>query len=511
MIRIKKYLSTAVAGFSSPRVSKLLFLSITGALLICLTACKKLVESEPPSDYLSGSNVFATDATAIAVLNGLFASTNNRFQETESIGLLAGLNADELTLYDGVTFSTTLLDHYKNALSQTPGTAVSGSEAWGPLYSFIFKCNAAIEGLSISESLTPAVKQQLLGEAKFFRAFCFFYLVNLFGDVPLPLTTDPQINTQLARSSTAQVYEQIITDLENAEENLSTDFLKETLLSSTTERVRPTKWAAAAFLARVYLYWGEWEKAEEKATTVISNNTLFSLPALNDVFLKNSMEAIWQLQPTAVNFNTVIAQILVVPQTGLNATTNPFFLSDTLLNSFESGDLRAKYGNWIDTTIYKLTSTLNDTVAYANKYKLNLQDTTIKSASKMKEYFMMLRLGEQYLIRAEARAQQGNLTGAKEDLNAIRKRAFSPERPVTANDKTSLLAAVLHERQVELFTEWGHRWLDLKRTGTVDEVMKGITPIKANGALWQSYQKLYPLPLVSDLQRAPNLVQNEGY
>lgn len=509
MIRIKKYFSTAVAEFSSPQASKLLFLSITGAFLICLTACKKLVESDPPSDYLSGSNVYATDATAIAVLNGIFASANDRFQETESIGLLAGLNADELTLYSGVALNT-LLGHYKNALSQTPDAAISGAEAWGTLYGFIFKCNAAIEGLSVSESLTPAVKQQLLGEAEFFRAFCFFYLVNLFGDVPLPLTTDPEINTQLARSSTTQVYDQIITDLQNAEGNLSADFLKETLLSSTTERVRPTKWAAAALMARVYLYWGEWEKAEEKATTIISNNILFNLPALNDVFLKNSMEAIWQLQPTAVNFNTLIAQILVVPQTGLSDFSNPFSLSDTLLNSFESGDLRAQYGNWIDTTVYNLAPTLNDTVVYSNKYKLNLQDTTIKSASKMKEYFMMLRLGEQYLIRAEARAQQGNLNGAAEDLNAVRKRAFSPEKPVTANDKTSLLAAVLHERQVELFTEWGHRWLDLKRTGKVDEMMKGITPLKANGDPWQLYQKLYPLPL-TDLQRAPNLLQNEGY
>lgn len=508
MINNKKYLNTAVARFSFRRVSKLLLLCITAAFLIGHAACKKLVESEPPSDYLSGSNVYATDATAIAVLNGLFASANGRFQETESIGLLAALNADEMTLYSGMELNT-LLGHYKNALSQTPDAAISGAEAWGTLYGFIFKCNAAIEGLSVSESLTPAVKQQLLGEAEFFRAFCYFYLVNLFGDVPLPLTTDPEVNTRLPRSSTTQVYDQIITDLQNAEGNLSAEFLKETLLSSTTERVRPTKWAAAALLARVYLYWAEWEKAEEKATIVISNNALFGLPALNDVFLKNSMEAIWQLQPTAVNFNTEIAQVLVIPSTGLSYT-NPFFLSDTLLNSFEAGDNRAALGNWIDTTMYELTSALNDTVAYSNKYKLNLQDTTIKSASNMKEYFMMLRLGEQYLIRAEARAQQGNLNGAAEDLNAVRKRAFSPEKPVTANDKTTLLAAVLHERQVELFTEWGHRWLDLKRTDKVDEVMTGITPLKANGAPWQLYQKLYPLPL-TDLQRAPNLLQNEGY
>jgi hypothetical protein len=78
------------------------------------------------------------------------------------------------------------------------------------------------------------------------------------------------------------------------------------------------------------------------------------------------------------------------------------------------------------------------------------------------------------------------------------------------SDKTSLLAAILHERQVELFCEWGHRWLDLKRTGNIDVVMNLVTPSKANGAPWQTYQQLYPIP-VSDILAAPNLKQNLGY
>ena len=80
----------------------------------------------------------------------------------------------------------------------------------------------------------------------------------------------------------------------------------------------------------------------------------------------------------------------------------------------------------------------------------------------------------------------------------------------SASDQPSLLAAILHERQVELFTELGQRWLDLKRTGKVDEVMTVVTPLKANGAQWQSYQQLYPV-LFSDIQKNPNLVQNNGY
>ncbi len=95
-----------------------------------------------------------------------------------------------------------------------------------------------------------------MGEARFFRAFCYFYLVNLFGDVPLATTTDSTINARLPRIPSDEVYQQIITDLKEAESLLSTEYLDANLKSygGLPERVRPTKWAASAMLARVYLY-----------------------------------------------------------------------------------------------------------------------------------------------------------------------------------------------------------------------------------------------------------------
>jgi starch-binding outer membrane protein, SusD/RagB family len=483
--------------------------------ILLMTGCKKLLESEPPSDFINGANVYTTDAAAIAVLNGIYISMNEDaqpFQGRFSISLLAGLDVDELTLYSGAA-NPIYRGHYTNSLSETQSNQSSGGEHWSRLYRFIFKCNAAIEGLEKSNSLTPRVQQQLLGESKFLRAFMYFYLVNLFGDVPLVLTTDPEINQNLARSPRSDVYQQIIADLLEAEEKLNSDYLNEALSGSTLERVRPTKWAAIALLARVYLYNGEWIKSEEKASLVINNN-LFTLMPLNEVFLKNSKEAIWQIQPTDINFNTLEAQCIVIPETGPNANLNAVYMSDTLLNSFEPDDLRAKNGNWVDIRIYSLPSSLMDTVAYSNKYKLNLFDLNITSASgsaNMAEYFMVLRLGEQYLIRSEALAQQGKINEALGYLNTIRTRAFSPSKPVIAFNKEALIAAILHERQVELFMEFGHRWFDLKRTGEINELMQGIKPLKANGSQWESYQQYYPLPFLSDLQRTSNLVQNEGY
>lgn len=271
------------------------------------------------------------------------------------------------------------------------------------------------------------------------------------------------------------------------------------------ERVRPTKWAAAALLARVYLYTGKYDKAESIASSIINNTSLFGLDALNDVFKKNSREAIWQLQPVTAGMNTSDGLFFILSDGG-PTEYNPVYISDLLLNSFEAGDNRKVLGNWINSVTASGT-----TYFYPYKYKLGF------GTEPGTEYLMMLRLGEQYLIRAEARALQNNIPGAAADVNMIRTRARAaatvdvpdplPNLSATLT-KEELLAAILHERQVELFTEWGHRWFDLKRTGKVDEVMSVVTPLK--GGTWETTDQLYPIPSF-DILRNPNLVQNPGY
>lgn len=116
---------------------------------------------------------------------------------------------------------------------------------------------------------------------------------------------------------------------------------------------------------------------------------------------------------------------------------------------------------------------------------------------------MVLRLAEQYLIRAEARAQQNNLAGAAADLNAIRQRAGLEPLPDNL-DKAAMLLAVEQERRIELFAEWGHRWFDLRRTGRSLAVLSPIKPDLTATDLW------YPIPL-SAINTNPFLTQNEGY
>jgi hypothetical protein len=462
-------------------------------LMNITTGCKKWIEVPPPETSVVKESVFSNNGTAIAVLNNLYSgmSSSGSFPGSSVIPSIAlGLTADELTIFSGASNQSYLLS-YSNSL--TGRTGISSPNYFGGSYYSIFSCNAAIDGLTASTALTPAVKQQLLGEAKFMRAYIYFYLVNLYGDVPLTTSVDYSKNRLLNRASAEVVYSQIISDLKEAKSLLSENYLDGSLLLTTSERVRPTKWSAVALLARAYLYRQNWADAEAEATVLINNTSQFSLIGLNDAFLKNNKEAIWQLQPVTTGVNTLDAWIFDLAESGKPTNVHPVYISPQLLSAFEADDLRRK--QWVDSI------TVSGTRYYfPRKYKAS------RYGSLVTEYTMVFRLAEQYLIRAEARTQQENISGAREDIRVVRQRAGLGN--TSANSKSTLISAIMHERQVELFTEWGQRWFDLKRTNTIDAVMTIVTPLK--GGTWNSYDKWFPIP-ESDLIADPNLEQTTGY
>jgi hypothetical protein len=485
---------------------------------IGLIGCKKFILVDAPTSNITQASVFNNDLTAIAVLTGIYSNISDRGLSSNLLTLskLGALSADELDLWSGA--SDVEKAYYQNALQTNMGASAglsAGVEIWNACYKYIYDCNQAIEGINNSSILSGKVKQQLLGEAKFLRSFFYFYLTNLYGDLPIVTTTYYDVNRQLSRSSQAEVYDLIVSDLKDAQSALSSSYLNSDLnpYSTNPERVRPTNWAATALLARVYLYRGEYALSETESSKVISNKTLFSLPALSNVFLKNSSEAIWQLQPVSTGWNTVDAQwfVLTDPPQGFS-TTKSVYLNSSLYNSFESGDNRKIYWTGVYTSLNP-----SGTYYFSYKYRNATQNSTITAPNNLTEYHMILRLAEQYLIRAEARAKQGNISGAIDDLNLIRDRARAtpsvsipnPLPPLSATMiQSQVLNAVLKERRVELFTEFGHRWLDLKRTASVDSIMSIVTPLK--GGTWQSSDQFYPIP-VEDIFRNPNLKQNSGY
>jgi hypothetical protein len=457
-------------------IEKVLIISI---IILFSASCKKYLAVDAPNDKLSTASVFADSTSASSAITGIYSIiTSSNVSFLAVLPRAASLCSDELD--NNPTRTGDFVEFRNNTISPTNSTLNS---IWIGLYQSIYQANAVIEGVAKAPTIIPSAKNTLTAEAKFFRAYCLFYLTNLWGDVPLTISTDYKVNAALGRNPSADVYAQIISDLTAAQALLPATYL-------TVDRSRPNKWTAAALLARVYLYQKNWQMAETVSTSIISSGLYSPLPALNATFLKGSQETIWQMYPAfSVFYNSFDGNSYVTS----SATVIPnYLLTQNFLSVVETTDQRKS--NWIGTQIVG-----GVTYNYPYKYKVR------KGSTPPTEYNVIFRLAEQYLIRAEARAQQGTsyLIAAASDLNVVRTRAGLPN--TTASTQTDLLAAIYQERRVELFAEWGTRWFDLKRTGQADAILK-----IAKNSTWQPTAVLWPVP-TPQLLTAPSLTQTPGY
>jgi hypothetical protein len=446
----------------------LLFLALATS-----TSCKKLIEVNNNPNQIETTAVFQNDQTAISAIGGLYAQLRS---SSFTIGptLYLGLAADEIIN----TASSLTADPFKtNSLLANNGIVLGSF--WTPAYQNIYRANAIIEGLNASTTLTDSLKKQLEGEALVVRSFLYFYLVNLFGDVPLITTTNYKVNATLPRTPSSEVYNQVINDLQEAKTKLSASY-------PSPNKGRLNRWAAATLLARVYLYMGLSVQAEKEATEVIASSSYSLEPSPNTVFLNSSKETIWQL--ISDNGNTPDGSTFIPS----SATARPpYVLTTSLLGSFETNDKRRS--SWVDSN---KVGTPQVVYYYPKKYRA-------RTSSPVVEYPIVFRLAELFLIRAEARNNQGNTSGAQSDLNAIRTRAGLPN--TSALTQQDLSTAIAKERRIELFEEWGHRWLDLKRTKQLDSMLQ-----TEKGTDWQSTDSLFPIP-ESQLLLNVYLNQNPGY
>lgn len=457
-----------------------LFFSLKKAILLGIfllgISCDSFVDVDLPKSQLTSDAVFADYTTANAAMADIYSKMRDAGMLTggvNGISVQMGNYADELVFY-GSPSNATVSFYTNSVLPSNSNVAL----LWNNAYNQIYSANAILEGVRNSGFSTQE-KAKLEGEALFVRALLHFYLLQLFRDIPYMEITDYKVNSTVKRLAADMVYEKVITDLKTAEGLLSSAY-------NSTERVRPNSFAAKAFLARVYLYMEEWQDAGKMASSVIDNNFLYLFENnLNKVFLKNSTEAIWQFMPSITGKNTDEASVFYF-------TSGPpplLALNQSLVDSFDTSDLRKT--SWISAV-----SNANGKWYYASKYK-----EPRPTAASM-EHSIIFRLTEQYLIRAEARAQSGDLLSAKQDLNKIRNRAGLSD--TNADSKEEILEAIILERRKELFTEYGHRFFDLKRTGKLDTFLT----VKQG---WNTTDRLLPIPEI-ELSSNPNLKpQNAGY
>lgn len=441
-----------------------------------LGSCSNFVEVEAPKNILIAETVFTDAATVESALANIYYNLREQGLVSGNFGMTTslGIYSDELDYYG---FDTDQIQLFTNNVS--PGNQRITSW-WSHAYYLIYCANDILMGVDRSNALTLEEKDSFKGQALFIRGYVHSLLADLFGDIPYITTADYLETNRVSRMPLVTVQEMVINDLNAAIE------LMEGLDIDSGERILPDHHVAKALLARRYLYTEQWDVAEATATELIDNYGLE--PNLDNVFLKESLETIWQLKSGLSPRNTQEANQLVIQI----IPDQKYALTDNLLAAFEEGDLR-----WMHWT-GSISNTDNTvTLFFAHKYKALLTET------QRLEYSIVFRCAEQYLIRAEARALQGNFQGAKEDINHIRNRAGLAG--TTSNTLPELLEAIGQERRVELFTEHGQRWLDLKRTGTADEVLGPIKPY------WQTTDVRFPIPQ-TELELNPNLLpQNNGY
>lgn len=460
---------------------KIYFRIIGLSILFGLQSCEDFVDIDSPNFQMVTEDVYSKEKTTIAAIKGIYNQLYVANFSTYGVSLLGAISGDIL-----LARTDTYLPFDQHELFSINTTdAAFNQNIWSSAYNMIYMINRALEGLE-NANINDDLRQDLRGQILFIRAYAYFYLTNLYGDVPLLLTSDYNTNAISPRNSKEEVWPQIESDLDEAAILLN----KQTEYKDG-ERYYVNRSVVEAFRARVYLYREDWSNAEIFSSKVIDRTDVYGLEAnTENVFRTNNKEAIWQITPDGVN-NFVPREashfMLLVNGTTITGNTS---LSNNFVNSLDSLDKRRL---WIGEATSE-----TEHAYFINKYWFD-------NDGEIQQYSTAMRLAEQYLIRAEARVMQNKLAEAISDLDQIRARA-GIDLIVNSNPtigQQALLDTIMTARKRELFGEWGHRWLDLKRTGEVNTEF-------SNNPTWQDTDALYPIPGEERLKN-PFLTQNDGY
>ena len=448
------------------------------AILFLVTSCTKVLDKKPVSSF-SAENFYQTPADALAGVYGIYDAAQSVFRinfaywgEGRADNVKTEQSGEGLVLL-------------QNNLNES---ASSGN--WSNLYTMISRANYAIKYIPNIYVGDEDAGNQLIGQARALRALAYFYLVKIWGDVPL--ITEPYTSTSqelfVSKTDKELVLDLVEEDLEYAAENCVVKF------NSNNDRIMFTQGAANALLAHVYMWRGKHPDALRTSKLVLENS-LYSLATTMDDWAKiftnsYSKESIFEVAYNETETNA----LRILYATGSYAI---FIPSDKFKSTYEEGDLRISY--LYDTTLAEPKAI----------WKFLGKGVSDEVSTPSKQNIVLMRLADIMLLRAEALNAVGgadNIEEALSLLNAIRKRAglveFGSEAEAAAMNG-DLETAILHERSVELAFE-GHRWFDLVRTGKAISTMGPINGLSdERNLVWPIY--------IDILNKNPNIQQNEYY
>jgi hypothetical protein len=487
-------------------------ITLVAGVLVLATACKKFVDYDPHEDYqITAADYFKTADDYQKMTIGTYSPLQWIWANTV-IGDVASDNsvAGGENASDQICFQQ--IDDYQLTTNNSYLT-----EAWKACYEGINRANYLEENKA---KLDFAGKDALYGEVYFLRAFYYFELVKMFGDVPL--FTEKRLSAtdskSLQRAPKAEVYAQIETDLNTAIASLPV---------TNVQKGRVTKYAAQALLGKVLLYQNKFDAAASMLENVV--NGPFSLvPNFGNIFLQageNGPESVFEIQysnqsPFYDGSNPGRGQgNLAVQVCGIRNLTgsSPYgqgwstnLPTQNLAASFAAGDTR-KAVTILDIEAYKaanpqfnityLVAPYKNTGLYNQKYHPRKGETSGQVELNYLNNFRTIRYADVLLMASEAlnRSSTPNDNKAQGYLNRVRQRAFGDNNHNSTATGAALKQAIWDERRYELAME-GDRFFDLVRTGQAAAKIPGFVVNK---------NEVFPIPQQEiDIS---GLTQNPGY
>lgn len=445
-----------------------IYISVFFILLTSLS-CNDLL-NPTPVDRITDDQVLEDANSARVVLTSAYRDLAN----LGAPKIIAGdLTADNL-IHNG-TF-TQYREISSKDISASNGSA---SSLWGVIYSMSYIASFLNEGLAELD-ITQIEKDEILATASFLRAYAYFVGVYTFGGLPIVTTTIVDDNRVIPRASFEETLEFIESDLL---------FALDKLPEESFNTGNATNGAVKALLARFYLFEENWQEVEKYATDVITGNGTKEYileeefeNAVADFSTESILEIVYSANDnpgTSTNFsinNLFVGRREIIPSSEMVLAMQNDGGDRNIVLEFDGNNARGSDNGW--------------TIVRYGPFD-NMQ---------------LFRLAEMYLIRAEARAQQNNISGgesAESDINIIRERAGVAL--IQGTSKNQMLLVIENERRMELCFE-GHRWYDLIRTGRAKSVMDEFT------SNWTEKDELWPIPL-REVTNNPSLknAQNPGY
>jgi hypothetical protein len=390
-----------------------------------------------------------------------------------------------------------------DALTYNPSSP-STSEIFAANYAGINRCNQALNIIPQLDKADPALRNRLIGEAKFLRAFMYFTLVKAYGGVPIidhlpnPSSGEDKV-MQLTRKTSAEVYAYIEKDLNDA-----IAALPNKSAYSASEKARASQGAAYALLAKVNLYQKNWQKVVDNCNLVTGYAIVPNYASMFRLAGENDAESIFEIQGTGST-----------PAKGISGYSNTQGArgaggwgwgfntpSQSLVNAYEPGDVRK------DATIIFAGTTLYDgrvvpATVENPRYNYKAYSSAFTDAWETDVNIKYLRYAEVVLMKAEALNELGQTSDAIPLLNVIRKRAGLGN--TTAVSQADVRTAIWKERRVEMAMEHD-RFFDLVRTG------QAVTAFAIDGKTFVAGKhEVFPLPEAFMKQAGGLSQQNPGY